>query len=610
MKPHFLVLLLAVLISGCDYKLEKTVVTNIQQPPLDEFSINLNSYPSGSIELKQLTTFTYSVNIGDRPVSQVGIKVDGSMLGVTILNNNSFSVDPAVLSTGSHTLEIGIVAQSGTGSLADLAGAEFITVLLERILVVDHTIPTDPDDPNSVKITSIENVNGTLKITWNPYDNFNFQSYTINRVDYDDELDPSHATQYVTVATITDATGTSVNDQYFLYGRSVYTITLTADGKTFTSPPVEYEYDFKQAITGELDIKGNLKLKWTSIKKFINNINNYHVILDGPLIPTPLPTYDIYSATDTTLEVSVDAILGYQVRARLFTNTGGTSKIVEVYVNTGDPFPNFDTNNGVHFDETTASYYLVSTNQRIWKVDDQGTPVDSTADTYDRVVYARNLPFAVATKNEKSFKIDLITMSSTALPDVPDLTPLSVSDNLRIAGFHKQNFVTLSGTYTQAGDTLFCCDATGQKDGYVTPDGAYTVMADRIYKNSGIKSDYYGQFDTYGRLSTMFIDDPPVVTMADLNRIYKYNLETKTEVFSKSDVTGPCNYDPVSDKLGCTRKNSNMFVILNANDLSVYKTLPVYPVSFQPTDQTHTFYYLWNGNIICPKAQVKLSDIP
>ena len=107
---------------------------------------------------------------------------------------------------------------------------------------------------------------------------------------------------------------------------------------------------------------------------------------------------------------------------------------------------------------------------------------------------------------------------------------------------------------------------------------------------------------TYHLKSVSFLPgDPSKIIIGETAQIRRYNLDTNSYELTSSEYTGPCNFDPVTEKVGCL--NGNQFVILNVEDFQLIKSMPV--------QGNAGLFYLLNGKVICSSGtQIELSDIP
>lgn len=600
--PLFAPLLSTIVIaSSCNYEPSKEVFTSLQEPTGEGLSINLNNYPNKDIEVKKEMYITYTIQNLGRPIIGTQITIDGTPVYSTNDLSGYISISPGQWSTGVHVLRVEALLQSGTGSLAEKFAGERIILWTERNLHVDHDVPDDPSDPNALFITSVEEVDNTIVVHWNKYSKFNFTAYYILRSDYDENGALRGTYNF---NGIEDPEQTSVIDPSYLYGRSTYQVNLYADGKNYTSPPFEYNRSFDPKIEASVDFNGDLSLKWSSIGSLSKNFLTYSLSVSRKMGNTGgyIGSFLKADAKDTTLTLHVpDFKLGQWLSVRLdyLSTSNWIAKTVSARVAPGEPFAFIGPFANLHYDVTTDHFYanMFDYGQpRINKIDKNGVSVDSASMYFQSWAFATDVPFAVGTAGQRSYKIDLVTMDSELMPSVPTIdNVLNVSDNMRMFYARVNDQTTM--IYNQAGQTLLAPTTLGGS--YISADGNYTLLSSDIYKFNGTTFDVWstprpGVAIWYG----VRMGDPKLVLLTYFDRMDVYDLETKSVVNSTSNFHTYCNFDPVSQKFGCNL--DDLFVILNS-DLTQYKSM---------IKDRNVRFFLLNETVLCSGSQIKLSDIP
>jgi len=129
MKRHIYFSALIIMLVSCEFKLEETNHREIE-PPLDyvmmEFNLN-DIHPLETINIWERTRFTFSLNAGHRSIHRVEVRIGNHLVSVldgSTHSSFSFEVDPSMVSSGVHRLQVNCITSSGTRSLADLMGFE------------------------------------------------------------------------------------------------------------------------------------------------------------------------------------------------------------------------------------------------------------------------------------------------------------------------------------------------------------------------------------------------------------------------------------------------------------------------------------------------------
>lgn len=212
MRPSisFYVLGIVTLLTGCDFQPDGEIFTDVDPPSLDGLSIDLANHPEKEILLKEETQFHYSVQAPNKKVIETRVLLNDGTIWTTTTPQGSFKINPADFETGSYNLRIEFTATSETGSLAEKVGAEAVYTWTERTIVVSHEIPQKPGDPGAITVTSVENIDNSVKVTWTPYTNFNFEKYEVIREDFDEQ--GNRTSGRVIPSMSSDATAASVFD--------------------------------------------------------------------------------------------------------------------------------------------------------------------------------------------------------------------------------------------------------------------------------------------------------------------------------------------------------------------------------------------------------------
>jgi hypothetical protein len=573
----------------------------VKPPSLDGITIDLNNSTESVIQLKQKTTFTYTVITNGKQLISSKVYLNSNLIWSTSSVTTSFTLDPELLNTGSYNLRIEVLIASETGSLADKLGAEAIIVWADKTVMVDNEIPDDPSDPNAVAIVSVENIDNTIKISWNTYNKFNFEQYQISRLDYDDNGNNSRIEE---IKTISDPEQNSTTDHSYLSGKSAYVVTLKAAGKTYKSPEFNYQHPYKPSLFSEINSNGDVTIKWTSAKELKNNLFMYRVeIVSYSGQFTQIVPFEIYDAEDTIVNTNIpNFFLGdyREIRLKLFVKPDESfPKLLKTALRFGSEFPVFSTVPQIHFDVFTKSYYanmfFLGQYPRLNKISVDGVHIDSVQDVFQSVAFASGSPIAVGVFNSKSYKINLQTMNATEITNFPMIDPVyAVSNDVKIVGFNPNEGVKV---FSESGQSFL---TAGFVDGVpmISPDGNFVKASNRFYKFNGATFDSWSFWTGYQSNSMCYLDDNNTVIIGYSNKIVKYNLQTKSEELTSTAFRGPCNFDPVSKKIGC--RTTNKFVVLNPADLSLFKSIDV---------NDNGIYYLLNETILCPGAQIKLSDV-
>ncbi|MDO7171242.1 hypothetical protein [Mariniflexile sp. AS56] len=144
----------------------------------DSFVEVIQKNPTASISLKDISDnqtfyvptkihFNYNGN-NKHLLYEIIIQIDNVVIKTSTTNTGDFIVDTESLDEGNHVLKVEYIFSSGSGSLADVSGVEAYIKTEEYHFTVDKSIP------ETVVMTSVEIIDGTIYLSWEPITKVNF----------------------------------------------------------------------------------------------------------------------------------------------------------------------------------------------------------------------------------------------------------------------------------------------------------------------------------------------------------------------------------------------------------------------------------------------------
>lgn len=262
--------LFLVQLTGCDF---------LQYEPSGEYEVDFTppTVPAIDVDFDAAddtlgawgrATFAYHFDLDGRTYAETVVYLDGAVL-LTTHDPAPFIVDTRTLTDGAHSFVIEVRAHSGTGSLADRLGAEIAFVRREKVLVVDNA------PPQALAVREVRPAEGRLRVTWEPYRRYNFQSYVLYRTrgftGHDGEvvwLEPARA------VIIDDASQTTWLDSTYIGDPVRYHVEVRAadvhragSATPFYSPPPS---------VSTTSVDGTITLTW-SRSRFPANFDRYEI---------------------------------------------------------------------------------------------------------------------------------------------------------------------------------------------------------------------------------------------------------------------------------------------------------------------------------------------
>lgn len=328
-----LVILGGILNKACEFEPEGTYVEEVPEPEGEIPSAELN-FNDSVLYMDEATLFEYSLSFMKQEVYEVDFYIDDNKIAIIEDSTGSVLVDPL---PGMHMFEMVVYTSTGSGSIADRVGAEVFTYRQS------WTIYSEKDDIGHIQITTIGKADGGLRIEWDRYPGYFFESYGL----YKNTIEG-----VVQLFETSDVDITSFSDPYFVGGSAEYYVLFhKTNGKEYTSDIRSYTFHPDTIELASDWEQQNLTVTWPRCA-FEANFGSYSLsqsLNDGP--------YEvIYTTTaleDTTITMTVGENQLFQFELTYYSKmpdnaTGnGILAINSEHIFTGPyylpkPFPGFE----------------------------------------------------------------------------------------------------------------------------------------------------------------------------------------------------------------------------------------------------------------------------
>jgi len=197
-----------------------------------------------------------------------------------------FVFDSRELENGRYMLHLRVRTNSGSGSLADVLGAEQLILTLSQPISVENGTP-------AVAFTNVARVDGRVVVEWEPSRRVGFEYYELKRIYWSgsswyDVLGPTR---------ITNREATRFEDRAFVGGRVRYELTVGASGEDPHYTTIEHAEPPPQPLA--ISQPDGVFLEW-SPTPYSANFSRYR--LQRRRIPygSPEPVATYYSPDETT----------------------------------------------------------------------------------------------------------------------------------------------------------------------------------------------------------------------------------------------------------------------------------------------------------------------
>ncbi len=345
MKNIYNIIFLSLIILGCEKLTYSPTDENFVEvkPPDYYVSIDLMAEADtisgwGNIELK------YEVDISEHQLYKVMCFIDSSLIRTTnSLNVLSFS--SRNFADGYHELVLEVWVKSGSNSLADKLGAEFVYNQIKKTIYIENEIPE-----NGITQLNIYPFEGRLKLDWPVYERINFQSYKVLRTYFDDNTNR----RSVLLGVIENPLKNWWIDSSYVGGDFEYIVQIEAANEIISGSFVAVDYKIP-SITSFKGEEEHIRITWNKTE-FYSNFEKYtiarYINLD---VWNRYSEYaSVYNVNDTSL---IDTTIGFGVEVdyKIITEPGSIeSEITEVYL--GRKIPEFTS---LQYIKPLNSIYLV-----------------------------------------------------------------------------------------------------------------------------------------------------------------------------------------------------------------------------------------------------------
>ncbi|WP_159950564.1 YncE family protein [Polaribacter septentrionalilitoris] len=171
----FFIFLILTLISSCSYNFSDDNFINIETPTLkDQVVTILNFQENDTINIDTNLSYTFNNKLNQNTVNSKVFLDNEIISSVWEFGKGSFTIKPSRYNDGQHTIRIEHTFTSGSGSIKDQTGLEFLTLSQSYKFVIKRNPSTPPP------ITSVSIENGSIRIDWNSSENSDFENAYLN----------------------------------------------------------------------------------------------------------------------------------------------------------------------------------------------------------------------------------------------------------------------------------------------------------------------------------------------------------------------------------------------------------------------------------------------
>ncbi len=262
---YLFIIFITFLLSSCEFAPKGEFYPEVKEPTEPpNISIELN-LATDTIIVEYYDNLVFKFQSDDEEIHWVKLYIDNTSCGTYEQNSGTFSITAHDCgnSIGTHEMRLEAFTSSGSGSIADAFGLEGFLFSKTWVLIMkEHW-------DYHLKVNSIKPDNGSLKISWEKFNGFDFKEYIIYKSLYDGSGDD-------TLAVIKDQHTTSIYDTAYVGEKVYYKVDVnTTDDREYRGEGMEYEDTIPQVFVGPTN-NNRFTLVWNR-SKFVRNIAYYEI---------------------------------------------------------------------------------------------------------------------------------------------------------------------------------------------------------------------------------------------------------------------------------------------------------------------------------------------
>jgi hypothetical protein len=434
-KLNIVFILLAYLLSACTYEPTGSHFEEIEvEEPIafitfDKYQDTLKLF--GDVFLQPI------VDIGSRRLTSVIYKFDDEVLK-TLTQIEQLRLKTFEFSNGNHKFTIEIIANSGTGSLADNYGVEKVLFKKDWLVIIDNS------EMKPSKITNVFPYNGNLKIEWEKNDQIHFSSYMLYIFDsYNNDL------------VFENRNKTSWIDEDYIGGKREFKIMVNGYGSGGAGPT--YYYSRNDSLRfHEVDLnEGRVILTWNK-NPFFNSFYSYTI---NKLSNNNFESPNLWESNEINDTIYIDEAPLFGKSYKYFLNTvsrKGFSNTVELMCEFGNTMPEF---NSIKIIPENNSIYLLTYTKFLrldWNTFEIQAEFDFSSGEFSNMRYSisNDGSYFYIASNTKIFSLNPFSLQIKSVVELEDILDSKVYIN-GVFNVNNKNQLLFEKAYTSDESTFY-----------------------------------------------------------------------------------------------------------------------------------------------------------
>ncbi|AHM60969.1 hypothetical protein D770_13575 [Flammeovirgaceae bacterium 311] len=565
-------LLLCLYLTACEFTPDGSPFEEVDPTVIVFGSIDLNLaadtvFIQGNISLK------YNVELPGRTLVNTRLLLGQRLLKEGYHNSDDFNFISTDHRNGTYQLTLTATANSGTGSLADVMGAEGIIVQKTWVVII-HNGP-----PPAVSITNIFERDGQLVIQWEKYKLPNFREYRLLK-------EGGGGAKSIV---ITNQNTTEWIDSSYVGNMRFYLLSVVDQSNKVSADPQRRSFyePVPTIIKAYYNDDTTISIKYTATK-FRNNLNQYKIQRDSDY------QTDLFTSSDSLNRIAIVPFNGFgaETEYHLITDpkpgpfyNGYEQSSIKVQYGQA-----FKTYRDFHYGKSADAYYGVVDNKVVMRdgaslnflkekeftTDNSAASLQLTVSPDGKQIYATLYPYIWQLDPASLEVLHAYTISDITGEAVSGISSFEISNNGRLVIQDSKSFYEwYHYVYDFQSSKLLLTQQTSyySEEAGISQDGNVIYHSGRLYIYIGNKWEIL--YSPVRKINIAYHPSEPWIIVSEDQTIFVYSTTngTKLKEFSASLPVYDIMIDPATGYLGGhSHENYHLYDLSSGKQIMKIKT--------------------------------------
>lgn len=249
------------LLCACEFSPTGDYFEEINPKPVNNISIDLNS-ASDTIFARGALSLVLRLELPGKHLRNFKMLLNGKVIREGNQPYIHINLNTDQYPDGPHELKVLVESNTGTNSMADKGGYEYMQVFRNWVLMLDNA-PFTP-----VKITKLAVEAGTVQLEWEKYQRRQFSHFVVSR---------RHTSGSVMYSQILPPDATTFTDHSFMGGTGYYSVDVAGSGINANGQIASVTYDAPKLLSYKY-VNGNVLQLTFSASKLYQNFGKYRIV--------------------------------------------------------------------------------------------------------------------------------------------------------------------------------------------------------------------------------------------------------------------------------------------------------------------------------------------